>query len=120
MLAIFQSRESDAMTEEVRWGYVVAWEFRPRKGAETEFQEAYGPQGIWARLFKKAEGFVATELNHDLKDSTRYLTLDFWASRQAYDAFRASHLAEYQAIDKQCESLTEHEKELGTFQRLGS
>ncbi len=103
-----------------RWGYLIVWEFRPKKGVEMAFEDAYGPKGIWARLFQHGEGFVATELNHDLKDPGRYLTLDFWTSKQAYEAFRAAHVAEYQAIDEQCESLTEREKEIGTFQRLGS
>ena len=112
----------NAMTNQAgtRWGYLIAWEFRPRKGAERAFEEAYGPQGVWARLFQKGEGFVGTELNQDLKDRGRYLTLDLWVSKQAYEAFRVAHRAEYQAIDEQCESLTEQERELGRFERLGS
>lgn len=99
-----------------RRGYLIIWEFRPRKGAENRFQEAYGPQGIWAKFFARGEGFIGTELNLDLKDPTRYLTLDFWESKQAYDAFREAHPAEYQAIDEQCEALTAEEKPLGTFE----
>ncbi len=106
--------------EKVRWGYLIVWEFRPKKGAETRFEKAYGPHGVWATLFAQGDGFVATELNRDLKDPARYLTLDMWVSKQAYDGFRATHQAEYHAIDEQCESLTEHERELGTFERLGS
>ncbi len=66
------------------------------------------------------EGFVATELNRDLKDPARYLTLDFWESREAYDAFRAQHAAEYAAIDRECEALTAEEKALGAFERIVS
>lgn len=106
--------------EDVCWGYLIVWEFHPKKGAEARFEEAYGARGVWAQLFARGEGFVATELNRDLKNPARYVTLDMWLSKQAYDVFRASHLAEYQAIDEQCESLTEHERELGTFQRLGT
>ena len=100
--------------------YMIAWEFRPKSGAEGRFEAAYGPHGIWARFFKQSEGFIATELNRDLKDPGRYLTLDLWVSKAAYDNFRAHHAAEYQAIDAQCEALTEHEAELGRFERLGS
>jgi heme-degrading monooxygenase HmoA len=103
-----------------RWGYMIVWEFRPRKGAEAAFEDGYGAHGVWARLFERGAGFVGTELNRDLKDPSRYLTLDFWVSKEAYDAFRAACLAEYQAIDEQCESLTEYERELGRFERLGS
>jgi quinol monooxygenase YgiN len=105
---------------EASWRYMIAWEFRPKSGAEGRFEAAYGPHGIWARFFKQSEGFIATELNRDLKDPGRYLTLDLWVSKAAYDNFRAHHAAEYQAIDAQCEALTEHEAELGRFERLGS
>jgi heme-degrading monooxygenase HmoA len=101
-----------------KWGYVVLWEFRPVVGAEARFEKAYGPRGAWARLFATGEGFVATDLNRDLKDPARYLTLDFWASREAYDAFRAKHAAEYAAIDRECEALTVEEKPLGAFERI--
>jgi heme-degrading monooxygenase HmoA len=104
--------------EEPRWGYIIVWEFRPRQGAEARFEEAYGPQGVWAKLFARGEGFVGTELNRDLKDAGRYITVDLWVSRGAFEAFRAGHQAEYTAIDQQCEALTAEEKPLGTFQRL--
>jgi heme-degrading monooxygenase HmoA len=102
------------------WGYVVVWEFRPRAGAETRFEEVYGPRGIWARLFATDEAFVATELNRDLKDCGRYLTLDFWRSKQAYDAFRAKHASEYEVIDRECEALTAEQKSVGAFERIVS
>jgi heme-degrading monooxygenase HmoA len=103
-----------------KWGYVVVWEFRAAAGAEARFEEAYGPRGAWARLFAAGEGFVTTELNRDLKDPARYLTLDFWVSREAYDAFRAKHAAEYGAIDRDCEALTAEEQALGDFERIVS
>ncbi len=103
-----------------KWGYVVIWEFRAAAGAEARFEDAYGPRGSWARLFTTGEGFVATELNRDLKDPARYLTLDFWESREAYDTFRAKHAAEYAAIDRECEALTAEETALGAFKRIVS
>lgn len=106
--------------EAVDWGYLVVWEFRARHGAETRFEEVYGPRGPWARLFTRGEGFVGTELNRDLKDSGRYLTLDFWKSREAYEVFREKHAAEYAAIDRECEALTAQEKPLGAFERIVS
>ena len=75
--------------------YLVVWQFRPRPETKQRFEEAYGPHGPWARLFASAEGFIRTELNRDLKDSGRYLTLDFWVSKEAYEAFRANHAPEY-------------------------
>jgi len=104
------------MAEE--WGYLVVWQFRPRPGTERHFEKTYGPDGSWARLFAKGEGFVRTELNRDLKDPQRYLTLDYWTTKEAYKAFRAKHAAEYAAIDSECEALTLEETSLGEFSRV--
>jgi len=103
----------------VTWGYMIAWEFRPKGGAASQFEEAYGPQGVWAKFFAQGKGFIATELNRDLKDASRYLTLDLWVSKEAHERFLAEHGGEYRAIDAQCEALTEQENELGRFERLG-
>src|SRR5512135_3081812 len=100
------------------WLYVVIWEFRVRPGMEAAFEEAYGPQGAWSRLFGSGEGYLRTELIRDLETTGRYLTLDFWSSRQAYEQFRIANAERYRAIDAECETLTESENRTGEFQRV--
>ena len=111
----------DSVTEKSRkpWGFLIAWEFRVRSGAEKRFEDAYGPQGLWAQLFMQGDGFVGTELIRDVRDRQRYLTLDLWTSEAAFEKFHAHHLAEYKAIDEMYESMTEQERELGRFVRVG-
>ena len=99
------------------WKYLVIWEFHVRRGMEAAFEKSYGPEGNWAQLFRKGEGFVATELSHDVKEPGRYLTLDFWSSQEAYESFREQHAARYQEIDAECEAMTEKEKKIGEFER---
>jgi heme-degrading monooxygenase HmoA len=98
-------------------GYVVIWEFHVRPQMTERFEEAYGSRGVWARFFAQGAGYIATELSRDEKNPARYITLDLWESREAYENFRAQHQAAYKAIDKECESLTESELELGRFAR---
>jgi len=100
------------------WGYLIAWQFRPKEGSERRFEAAYGPNGVWAKFFMRGEGYVATELSRDLQHPRRYLTLDFWTSKEAYEGFCSEHMAQYKQIDAQCEELTEQETELGRFERL--
>lgn len=107
------------VADKARWGYMIAWEFRPKPGTILRFEEAYGPHGMWARFFRQDDGFMATELTRDLNIPGRYVTLDLWVSEEAYERFRAEHAQEYQAIDEQCEELTEQETELGRFERVG-
>jgi heme-degrading monooxygenase HmoA len=101
------------------WKYLVAWEFDVQPGRETKFEEAYGSNGEWVRLFRHGAGFVRTELTRKPDDPRRYVTLDFWLSKAAYDEFRRQQEIEYAALDKLCEKLTERELELGRLQRVG-
>lgn len=94
---------------------VIVWEFCVPPGLEPEFQQRYGPDGDWARLFARARGFVRTELLRDGSAAGRYLTLDYWESPEAFDKFKRDCAAAYAELDRQCESLTTEERQLGIF-----
>jgi len=65
------------------------------------------------------KGYLGTELIRDEEVPLRFVTLDFWKSQAAYELFKKKHRAEYRQIDKKCESLTEGEKPIGYFRRVG-
>jgi len=95
--------------------YVIVWEFIIRAECANEFEAIYGPQGDWARLFAKTEGYRQTQLLRDTNHPRRYVTLDFWSSREAHDRFRREHEQEYMALDERCERLTVKENKVGEF-----
>jgi heme-degrading monooxygenase HmoA len=101
------------------WGYLVIWEFRVKKGMESSFERAYGPDGPWIQLFRTGQSFVATELIRDTRIAGRYVTLDFWESHEVYEKFREANADRYKAIDAECEAMTESEVEIGRFARVG-
>lgn len=90
--------------------HVVVWRFTT--GDPGAFERHYGPEGTWARLFRRSAEYVRTDL---LTDGRAYWTLDWWTSRAAYDAFRAAHAEEYARIDRDCEALTTSEAPIGHF-----
>jgi len=98
--------------------YLVLWLFRPVVGQEGKFELTYGPSGEWAQLFRRDQGYLGTELLQRSEDSREYLTLDRWASRAAYEAFRARWSGEYRRLDHLLEELTEEETLLGAFETL--
>ena len=95
--------------------FLVVWEFHVKPGAEKRFEAIYDPAGAWAMLFARDPEFVRTELQRDLRAPGRYLTLDYWTNEASYEQFRALHQAEYEALDKECGSLTESETLIGRF-----
>jgi len=94
------------------------WEFVVRPGRESMFEQIYGPEGDWARCFRKGEGYLGTELSRDLNKPRRYVTADFWKSRASYENFKIEFAKEYEDLDQKCKALTEHEREIGRFERV--
>ena len=86
--------------------FLALWEFEVKSGCEDGFLSLYGPEGDWARLFRLDSEFMETRLLRDAEDSSKYLTLDLWQSREAYESFKKRHRAAYEALDQRGESLT--------------
>jgi heme-degrading monooxygenase HmoA len=99
--------------------HVLIWEFRVREGHVAEFETTYGPDGAWAVLFRRARGYLGTELFRDPDDARRYLTVDRWESAEAFARFREAHGAAYEALDARCERWIEVETPLGAWRRAG-
>jgi len=106
---------NSALSLQAQPGYLALWEFHVKPEARAEFERAYGPEGDWAQLFGKSPDYRGTELLRDPSGSGRYLTLDRWASRDAFLQFKREFQSEYAALDRQCEALTERESLLGEF-----
>ena len=100
--------------------FIVAWAFEVTPDRRRDFEQAYGPTGEWVRLFRSGDGYIKTELHHDPDNSGRYITLDFWHTRDQYEAFREQSKSAYQEIDAKCERLTTDEQLLGDFADLTS
>ena len=71
-------------------GFATVWEFSVKASRQAEFESHYGPDGSWARLFRQSPGYLGTELWHDRADALRYLTIDRWASVEAWREFRSA------------------------------
>jgi heme-degrading monooxygenase HmoA len=98
--------------------YVIIWEYQVNAEHSVEFEKIYSVTGAWADLFHKQKGYLGTELLHDPQDREWYITIDRWASRGDYESFLSQWKIEYQALDTQCEGLTEQETLLGEWKTI--
>jgi hypothetical protein len=94
---------------------LIVWAFEPRAGREPEFERAYAVDGDWARLFTRSPDYHGTEMLRHVA-GRGYLTIDRWTSVAAFEAFRDRWQAEYEALDRYCEELTEREALVGRFE----
>jgi heme-degrading monooxygenase HmoA len=95
--------------------FIRIWQFRAQPERVREFREAYGSAGAWAKLFARGDGYLGTELLESTSDPTLHVTIDRWESAEAWAAFLHAWREEYAALDRQCESLTRDEVELGVY-----
>ncbi|MCB0194441.1 MAG: hypothetical protein KDJ65_21000 [Anaerolineae bacterium] len=100
--------------------FVYVWEYRIKEENRDDFEQVYGPTGDWVQLFQKSEGYLGTELHWDVSKALRYVTLDYWESREIRDDFRQQFAQELADLDRRCESLTEREIFLGDFEGFGA
>jgi heme-degrading monooxygenase HmoA len=95
--------------------FVVVWQFEIAEEKVADFEAAYGPEGPWAELFRSSSDYYGTELLRDAYVQGNYLTIDRWASEEAFRAFRRDHDAEYEKLDRLCDDLTSRETRIGAF-----
>jgi heme-degrading monooxygenase HmoA len=95
--------------------FVVVWQFEIAGEKIAGFEAAYGPEGAWARLFAASPEYKGTELLRDAYIPGNYLTIDRWASEEAFRAFRKEHDDAYETLDRACDELTSREARIGAY-----
>lgn len=95
--------------------YKYIWQYYVKQQFIEEFERIYASGGAWLKLFRQGAGYIGTELLHDCSNERRFLTIDSWTTKSAYDKFRSEFAAEFKELDNVCESLTEDEIFLGEF-----
>lgn len=98
--------------------YAIVWEFLVPEAQRAAFEAAYGPDGPWAQLFRRAPGFFEVKLLRSPESAGRYLTIDRWESAVAFENFKSRFANEYQALDRQLEGLASSEVRIGAFDDL--
>ena len=100
------------MTKKV---FVYIWEYIVKEECLSEFEKIYGPEGDWVQLFKKAKGYFATDLHQSISNTNRFITVDYWSTKEDRDNFRKKYSKEFALLDEHCERFTEQERLIGDF-----
>ena len=95
--------------------FVVIWQFEIAEDKVPDFEEAYGTDGTWSLLFRTSPDYLGTELLRDAYVPGTYVTIDRWASEEAFRAFRRDHDLGYETLDRSCDALTMRETRIGAY-----
>ncbi|HSM03840.1 MAG TPA: antibiotic biosynthesis monooxygenase family protein [Longimicrobiales bacterium] len=98
--------------------YVYVWRYEVPSESRVEFERVYGAAGDWVELFRRGSGYLATRLLADVGGEGRYLTIDEWDSREAFEHFRSEYHDAFDALDERCTHLTSREEQIGHFRAL--
>jgi len=93
--------------------YRIVWEYDTHAGQAEQFESVYGPEGRWAQFFRKSPDYVVTDLYRCTTKANRFVTVDCWRNRAAYEAFRKEHGEEFANLDEWCRLLVDRERTLG-------
>lgn len=91
----------------------IIWHYEVNPAHAEAFEAAYGPEGDWARLFARGDGFLGVELLRGEGDS--WLTIDRWRSEADFEAFQAAYRSDYEALDRRTQPWTRDERRIGRF-----
>jgi heme-degrading monooxygenase HmoA len=94
--------------------FTTVWRFVVRPEVVAEFERRYGADGDWSALFRRADGYLGTELHRNVAVAHEYVTIDRWTDEAAYRRFLETYAADYAALDARCEALTTSEEHVGT------
>ena len=98
-------------------GFAAVFLYEVDHGGHDAFVAVYGPEGDWARFFAAGAGYRGTEL---LRAGDRYLLIDRWSTRAAYEAFLEANAAEYARRNEAAARLWRGEEDLGRFESHGA
>ena len=96
-------------------GFAYIWEYHVEPEQEEAFLRLYGPDGEWAQLFRRSDGFIETQLLRDAEDPNRYVTVDYWVSGEVRGEFQEEFREPFESLDSQGEELTRWERSIGDF-----
>jgi heme-degrading monooxygenase HmoA len=98
--------------------FKTIWQFQVVPAKREEFEVIYNKNGLWAQLFRKADGYLGTELFGDVDKGGSYVTVDSWRTEEDFKRFKELWSADYKALDTKCEGLTESEVHLTKYESL--
>jgi heme-degrading monooxygenase HmoA len=98
--------------------HIIVWEFTVREGCIQEFIAGCGSDGDWAKLFRRADGYLGTELLRSSDRPDIFLTVDRWESAACFQSFQERFGAEYKRLDERFEGYTLSEKKVGVFSKV--
>lgn len=97
--------------------FIVLNEFHVKEEHIPAFETEFGSAGTRSETLQKGEGFMSTELMKDGANKRRFITIDRWISKDAYEDFQIEFENESAEVAKLGENMLEKQQLIGAFER---
>jgi hypothetical protein len=77
---------------------VVDRKFWVNEGRKAEFEEVFGPDGVWREFLSRSSGYAGSELRCESPDQRQFRLKDFWKSHLEFESFRDKFAADYEQL----------------------
>jgi len=95
--------------------YAIIWKYKIIPDSKEAFEQLYGSEGSWAKLFRTSKDYLGSHLHNSEEDSNTYLLIDAWRNGQSYMEFLKTNEEQYKLFSSQCEYLYVLEEKIGSF-----
>ena len=106
-------------TDRSRQVIAYVWSYTVRPEHAAAFRDAYGPEGEWAAFFRQSGAYLGTDLLEGLGAPPQFVTIDYFADRDARAKLLGERGAAYRAIDRKWAAATLEETFVGEFRMHG-
>lgn len=96
----------------------IVHEYVVKEEARGPFELAFGPGGVWSKLFDRCRGFRGTTLLRDTRDPRRYLAIQVWDTAAQREQALSERQDAYAALQASFADWTESQTELGVFRMM--
>ena len=98
--------------------FVAVWKYEVKEESIEKFEDLYGQNGKWVKLFKENAGYLMTEFVASLSDNSVYITIDKWESNHHYQNYLDKNKNKILEIDVEGEEFTLNETKIGWFETV--
>lgn len=96
--------------------YCLVWKYEVTS-EHAKFEEEYGRNGSWFKLFEACEDYLGHELMKS-EDGKTYLIVSKWMSQADYQDFIDQNKAQYDELNAKDEGLYDSKTSMGAFNLL--
>lgn len=98
--------------------FVAIWKYEVKEDSIKKFDDLYGQEGKWVKLFKENAGYLMTEFIKNTNQPNVYFTIDKWESYTHYQNYLNKNEIAIDKIDAEGEELTKNETKIGWFETV--